>query len=106
MSGCRSASSMRTTSSPISSRRSKRLSQSEVDVRTSPSPQPSPRKRGEGARRRTTSRASADAELSLSLPVDLGLTVDSYGWVHLEPLRWETGDGDLSPSDGIGVCCG
>src|SRR5436305_670824 len=101
MCGCRSASSTRTTSSPISSRRSRRLSQSEVDVRTSPSPQPSPRKRGEGAHRRTTSRASADAELSLSWPVDLGLTVASHGWVHLEPWRWEPETGTLSHAERI-----
>src|SRR5947207_15918799 len=98
MCGCRSASSTRTTSSPTSSRRSKRLSQSEVDVRTSPSP----RKRGEGARRRTTSRASADAELSLSWPIDLGLTVASHGWVHLEPWRWEPETGTLSHAERIG----
>src|SRR5204863_7123417 len=53
------------------------------------SPRPSPRRRGEG-------------ELGLAWPVDLGLTVASHGWVHLEPWVWEPETGALSHAERIG----
>jgi N-glycosylase/DNA lyase len=40
--------------------------------------------------------------LSLSWPIDLGLTVASHGWVHLEPWRWEPETGTLSHAERIG----
>ena len=33
----------------------------------------------------------ARRELPLAWPIDLGLTVASHGWVHLEPWRWDAG---------------
>jgi 3-methyladenine DNA glycosylase/8-oxoguanine DNA glycosylase len=41
------------------------------------------------------------ATLELDWPVDLGLTVASHGWVHLEPWRWEPESGTLSRADRI-----
>jgi N-glycosylase/DNA lyase len=38
----------------------------------------------------------------LSWPIDLGLTVASHGWVHLEPWRWEPETGTLSRAERIG----
>jgi 3-methyladenine DNA glycosylase/8-oxoguanine DNA glycosylase len=38
----------------------------------------------------------------LPWPVDLGLTVTSHGWVHLEPWRWEPETGTLSHAEVIG----
>lgn len=35
-------------------------------------------------------------------PIDLGLTVASHGWVHLEPWRWEPETGRLSHVERIG----
>src|SRR5437763_14559866 len=40
--------------------------------------------------------------LTLPWPVDLGLTVASHGWVHLEPWRWEPERGRLARSEQIG----
>jgi len=40
--------------------------------------------------------------LLLSWPIDLGLTVASHGWVHLEPWRWEPETGTLSRAERIG----
>jgi 3-methyladenine DNA glycosylase/8-oxoguanine DNA glycosylase len=37
-----------------------------------------------------------EARLELAWPVDLGLTVASHGWVHLEPWRWDGQSGTLS----------
>jgi 3-methyladenine DNA glycosylase/8-oxoguanine DNA glycosylase len=42
------------------------------------------------------------ASLHLPWPVDLGLTVASHGWVHLEPWRWEPDTGTLSRAERIG----
>jgi 3-methyladenine DNA glycosylase/8-oxoguanine DNA glycosylase len=42
------------------------------------------------------------ALISLDWPVDLGLTVASHGWVHLEPWRWEPETGTLSHAERIG----
>jgi 3-methyladenine DNA glycosylase/8-oxoguanine DNA glycosylase len=44
----------------------------------------------------------ASASLPLPWPVDLGLTVASHGWVHLEPWRWEPDTGALSRAERIG----
>jgi N-glycosylase/DNA lyase len=38
----------------------------------------------------------------LSWPIDLGLTVASHGWVHLEPWRWEPETGTLLRAERIG----
>jgi 3-methyladenine DNA glycosylase/8-oxoguanine DNA glycosylase len=38
----------------------------------------------------------------LPWPVDLGLTVASHGWVHLEPWRWQPDTGTLSRAERIG----
>jgi len=38
----------------------------------------------------------------LKWPIDLGLTVASHGWVHLEPWRWEPEIGRLSHAERIG----
>lgn len=43
-----------------------------------------------------------DRALELPWPVDLGLTVASHGWVHLEPWRWEAQSGTLSRAERIG----
>lgn len=40
--------------------------------------------------------------LELAWPVDLGLTVASHGWVHLEPWRWDAATGTLSRAERIG----
>ncbi|HEX3537337.1 MAG TPA: hypothetical protein VHU15_11275 [Stellaceae bacterium] len=40
--------------------------------------------------------------LRLDWPIDLGLTVASHGWVHLEPWRWEPETGRLSHAERIG----
>jgi 3-methyladenine DNA glycosylase/8-oxoguanine DNA glycosylase len=48
----------------------------------------------------TASRAG-EAQLHLAWPVDLGLTVASHGWIHLEPWRWETETGTLVHADHI-----
>src|SRR6266566_1985016 len=44
----------------------------------------------------------ASASLRLPWPVDLGLTVASHGWVHLEPWRWAPATGTLSRAERIG----
>jgi 3-methyladenine DNA glycosylase/8-oxoguanine DNA glycosylase len=44
--------------------------------------------------------------LELPWPVDLGLTVASHGWVHLEPWRWEAETGTLSRAERIGPAVG
>jgi 3-methyladenine DNA glycosylase/8-oxoguanine DNA glycosylase len=41
-------------------------------------------------------------ELRLAWPIDLGLTVASHGWVHLEPWRWQGETGTLLHTDRIG----
>ena len=40
--------------------------------------------------------------LELAWPVDLGLTVASHGWVHLEPWQWDAQTGTLSHTEHIG----
>jgi N-glycosylase/DNA lyase len=42
----------------------------------------------------------------LAWPIDLGLTVASHGWVHLEPWRWEGATGTLSHAERIGARVG
>ena len=42
------------------------------------------------------------AALQFQWPIDLGLTVASHGWVHLEPWRWDPETGTLSHTDQIG----
>jgi len=44
----------------------------------------------------------ASASLRLPWPIDLGLTVASHGWVHLEPWRWAPETGTLSRAERIG----
>jgi len=48
------------------------------------------------------SRPQGEALLELGWPIDLGLTVASHGWVHLEPWRWDAETGTLSHIDRIG----
>ena len=49
------------------------------------------------------SRATSDkALLKVAWPIDLGLTVASHGWVHLEPWRWDAKTGTLSGAERIG----
>jgi 3-methyladenine DNA glycosylase/8-oxoguanine DNA glycosylase len=43
-----------------------------------------------------------EALLELAWPIDLGLTVASHGWVHLEPWRWDAETGTLSHAERIG----
>ena len=43
----------------------------------------------------------ASASLRLPWPTDLGLTVASHGWVHLEPWRWAPDTGTLSRAERI-----
>jgi 3-methyladenine DNA glycosylase/8-oxoguanine DNA glycosylase len=45
---------------------------------------------------------TTEALLGLDWPVDLGLTVASHGWVHLEPWRWDGETGTLSHAERIG----
>jgi len=40
--------------------------------------------------------------LSFDWPIDLGLTVASHGWVHLEPWRWQGDTGTLHHAEWIG----
>ena len=40
--------------------------------------------------------------MALAWPIDLGLTVASHGWVHLEPWRWAADSGTLSRTERIG----
>jgi len=40
--------------------------------------------------------------IQLAWPIDLGLTVASHGWVHLEPWRWEGETGRLLHAERIG----
>jgi N-glycosylase/DNA lyase len=47
-----------------------------------------------------------EALLELAWPIDLGLTVASHGWVHLEPWRWEAETSTLSHADRIGGSIG
>jgi N-glycosylase/DNA lyase len=51
---------------------------------------------------RPRKQAENRAILKLSWPVDLGLTVASHGWVHLEPWSWEPETGTLSHAERIG----
>ena len=46
--------------------------------------------------------ARGDALLRLDWPIELGLTIASHGWVHLEPWRWEPETGRLSHTERIG----
>jgi N-glycosylase/DNA lyase len=48
------------------------------------------------------SETTGDAVLRLGWPIDLGLTVASHGWVHLEPWRWDGATGTLSHVELIG----
>jgi 3-methyladenine DNA glycosylase/8-oxoguanine DNA glycosylase len=48
----------------------------------------------------------ACATLELAWPIDLGLTVASHGWVHLEPWAWDAATGTLSHVELIGGRCG
>ena len=50
--------------------------------------------------------AGSSTLLHLSWPVDLGLTVASHGWVHLEPWRWDAAGGTLSRAERIGTDIG
>ncbi|HEV2186616.1 MAG TPA: hypothetical protein VGR70_05390 [Stellaceae bacterium] len=47
-------------------------------------------------------QANGNALIELDWPIDLGLTVASHGWVHLEPWRWEPEAGTLSHAERIG----
>ena len=47
-------------------------------------------------------QARGDGLIKLDWPIDLGLTVASHGWVHLEPWRWEAATGTLSHAELIG----
>jgi 3-methyladenine DNA glycosylase/8-oxoguanine DNA glycosylase len=49
---------------------------------------------------------SVEAEIDLRWPIDLGLTVASHGWVHLEPWHWDSETGTLSHSERIGFRLG
>ena len=55
-----------------------------------------------GAKTKRHAAGSNRAQLSLAWPVDLGLTVASHGWVHLEPWVWEPETGTLSHAERIG----
>jgi N-glycosylase/DNA lyase len=44
--------------------------------------------------------------LDLDWPIDLGLTVASHGWVHLEPWSWDPNTGRLFHAERIGVRIG
>ena len=46
--------------------------------------------------------ARGEAPLETAWPIDLGLTVASHGWVHLEPWRWDAPTGTLSHAERIG----
>jgi 3-methyladenine DNA glycosylase/8-oxoguanine DNA glycosylase len=46
--------------------------------------------------------AMGERALLFPWPIDLGLTVASHGWVHLEPWRWESETGRLSHAERIG----
>jgi 3-methyladenine DNA glycosylase/8-oxoguanine DNA glycosylase len=48
------------------------------------------------------SPSMGETELRLAWPIDLGLTVASHGWVHLEPWRWESETGTLLHIERIG----
>src|SRR4051794_1455487 len=125
MSGCRSASSTRTTSWPTSSRRStppKGLSwTSELAPHPNPLPASGERERagakslapfmgrgrglaqgweGEGLTV-DSAQSGHEARLETAWPIDLRLTVASHGWVHLEPWRWEAESGTLSRAERI-----
>jgi 3-methyladenine DNA glycosylase/8-oxoguanine DNA glycosylase len=41
------------------------------------------------------------ALLEVAWPIDLGLTIASHGWVHLDPWRWEVETGTLRRADRI-----
>jgi len=43
-----------------------------------------------------------ETELRFAWPIDLGLTVASHGWVHLEPWSWDGATGTLSHAERIG----
>jgi 3-methyladenine DNA glycosylase/8-oxoguanine DNA glycosylase len=48
-------------------------------------------------------KSGGNATLKFTWPIDLGLTVASHGWVHLEPWRWDGETGTLSLVERIGV---
>ncbi len=52
----------------------------------------------------TSALGGGSAQLDLNWPIDLGLTVASHGWVHLEPWRWEAGR--LTKAERIGDAVG
>jgi 3-methyladenine DNA glycosylase/8-oxoguanine DNA glycosylase len=47
-------------------------------------------------------RGGGEALLRLDWPIDLGLTVASHGWVHLDPWRWGDATATLSHFERIG----
>ena len=47
----------------------------------------------------TEAQPSGEALLELAWPIDLGLTVASHGWVHLEPWHWAAETGTLSHTE-------
>jgi 3-methyladenine DNA glycosylase/8-oxoguanine DNA glycosylase len=47
-------------------------------------------------------RHDGEARLDLAWPIDLGLTVASHGWVHLEPWCWDAETSELSRPERIG----
>jgi 3-methyladenine DNA glycosylase/8-oxoguanine DNA glycosylase len=47
-------------------------------------------------------RGGGEALLRLDWPIDLGLTVASHGWVHLDPWRWDDATATLSHFERIG----
>ncbi len=49
-----------------------------------------------------SSASVGERALSLAWAIDLGLTVASHGWVHLEPWRWEGDTGTLLHAERIG----
>jgi N-glycosylase/DNA lyase len=55
-----------------------------------------------GTATQATAPNSGRALLPLAWPIDLGLTVASHGWVHLEPWRWEGETGTLRHANRIG----
>ncbi|MGC2414116.1 MAG: hypothetical protein WA459_15625 [Stellaceae bacterium] len=53
-----------------------------------------------------SSASVGERALSLAWAIDLGLTVASHGWVHLEPWRWEGDTGTLLHAERIGGSVG
>src|SRR5438093_3610044 len=94
-----------------------------MEERSSPAPTqtspaaPQPASRPIAGRRRRGERGGLDSgvivptpepaspvgqsEIVFPWPIDLGLTVASHGWVHLEPWRWHGESGTLSRAEQI-----